>query len=244
MLEELAMAVHHKPVHLPRLLDRQGNLAELRRRATQEGSGKAPLEFAHLKEGPWLTISKQLGSGASDLAHRLADRLGWLVYDREILEAISTQAHYRDAILARLDEREVGWIEDSLARLLVPDDPGKAAFQRELLRVVLALGRQGRAILLGRGANWVLDPRFGLRVRVVQPGDDRARALAHAEGMELALARERVRQDDSIRAAYIRQAFRRDIDDPLGYDMMVNLGALDLEAAADAVEAGLRRKLG
>lgn len=225
-------------------MDRQQNLWELRRRAAQEGGEKARRELAHLKEGPWLTISKQLGSGAVDLAHRLAERLGWQVFDREILEAISSQTQAREAVLARLDERESGWIEDSLARLLVADDPGKAAYQRELLRVVLALGRQGRAVLLGRGANWLLDPRYGLRVRVVELPEERARTLARLEGIEPGAALERLQRDDAARAAYIRQTFHRDIDDPLGYDMIVNLAAMSADAAADAVEAGLRRKLG
>ena len=238
------MTVRVESTHLDHLMDRQANLWELRRRAAHEGGEKARRELAHLKEGPWLTISKQLGSGAVDLANRLAERLGWQVFDREILEAISRHTQARETMLVRLDERERGWIEDSLARLLVPGDPGKAAFQRELLRVVLALGHQGRTILLGRGANWLLDFRYGLRVRVVELPEERARTLARLEGIAPAAARERLQQDDAARAAYIRQTFHRDIDDPLGYDMIVNLAAMSPDAAADAVEAGLRRKLG
>jgi cytidylate kinase len=237
------MSVRIEPAHLARLLDRQANLWELRRRTANEDAETARREFAHLKEGPWLTISKQLGSGAADLAQRLAERLGWQVFDRQILEAISSQTQARETVLARLDERESGWIEDSLARLLVPGDPGKATYQRELLRVVLAIGRQGHAILLGRGANFLLDPRYGLRVRVVESAEERARTLARLEGTDPAMARERLHQDDAARAAYIRQTFHCDIDDPLGYDMIVNLAAMSPDAAADAVEAGLRRKL-
>jgi cytidylate kinase len=238
------MPARIEPTHLARLLDRQANLWQIRQRLADEGGEAARRELAHLQEGPWVTISRQVGSGGVELAHRVAERLGWQVYDRQILEEIARHTPAREAVLSRLDEREVGWLEDTLTNLLQPEDPGRAAFLQEMMRVIWALGRKGRAVILGRGANWLLNARFGLRVRAVAPLEVRVDRLAREERRKPAEARERLRVDDRERARFVRQVFGRDVEDPLGYDMIVNLALLDIEAATEAIVAALRRKLG
>jgi cytidylate kinase len=62
--------------------------------------------------------------------------------------------------------------------------------------------------------------------------------------MDPVLAEQALRGEDMELAAFIRQLYRREIDDPTGYDMILNLEHLEAEAAADAVVTALRRKLG
>jgi len=231
------------PSHLARLLDRQANLWEIRQRLAREGGEAARRELAHLAEGPWISISKQLGSGGVELAHCLAERLDCQVYDREILEQIEQQTHARNAILSRLDQREVSWLEDALARLLTPEGPVRMHYLHELMRVVWTLGRQGRAVILGRGANWLLDPAYGLRVRTIAPMSSRVARFAGQEEIDEGVAEARLRADDRERAGFVRQAFGRDIEDPMGYDLILNLGAISVETATDAVAAALHSKL-
>ena len=38
-----------------------------------------------------ITISRQFGSGGRELGKRLADRLNWDYYDREIIEALARE---------------------------------------------------------------------------------------------------------------------------------------------------------
>ena len=231
-------------IGMAHLLDRQANLWEIRERLAREGGEPARRELAHLEEGPWITISKSLGADWEPVARHLADQLGWQIYDREILEAIAGETHARQAILARLDEHDVGWLEDTLRRLAVPDDPGQRAFLDHVARVIVTLGRKGRTILVGRGANWILDPGYGLRVRLVAPLESRVETLAAREHLPPARARAKIEEDDAARARFIRQIFGREIDDPTGYDIVLNLGSLAAPAAAEGILAALRRKLG
>jgi cytidylate kinase len=103
--------------------------------------------------------------------------------------------------------------------------------------------KQGSAVILGRGANWFLDPRFGLRVRIVAPMERRVAAVARELDLPSARAERRVRAYDAGQAAFIRQVFDHDIDDPLGYDLVLNLEALDLEPAVRIAISALRREL-
>jgi len=237
------MAVKVEPPHLARLLDRQANLWQIRQRLAEAGGEAARRELAHLQEGPWVAVSKQLASGGVELAQCVARRLDWQLYDKEILEEIARHTHARTAVLQRLDEREVGWLEDTLKSLLKRDAPGHGEFLQHMMRVIWALGRKGRTVILGRGANWLLNAQYGLRVRAVAPLELRTERLAAQERLKPAEAAARLRTDDDVRARFVRQVFSREIEDPLGYDLVLNLEGFDLQAAADTVVAALRNKL-
>jgi cytidylate kinase len=225
------------------IIERQAAFWEMRRRVSEEGGEAAKQALVHLSEGPWITVSKQWGSGGVDLATELARSLGWQVFDREILASIARQTHTRKAILDRLDEHAVGSFNDYLSQLLVPDALSRAGYLQEMMRVVWGLARQGSAVILGRGANWLLKPRFGLRLRVVAPMELRVERVVADSGIDRAEAAKRLRQHDDEQVAFIRQVFDRDINDPLGYDLILNLGAVELATADRIARNALREKL-
>lgn len=225
------------------IIERQAAFWEMRRRVSEEGGEAAKRALVHLSEGPWITVSKQQGSGGVDLANALAQSLNWQVFDREILASIARQTHTRKAILDRLDEHAVGSFNDYLSQLLVPDALSRAGYLQEMMRVVWGLARQGSAVILGRGANWLLTPRFGLRLRVVAPMELRVARVVADSGIDRAEAAKRLRQHDDEQIAFVRQVFDRDINDPLGYDLILNLGAVELAAAGRIARNALREKL-
>jgi cytidylate kinase len=232
-----------QPSNLTQLIDRQVSRWDSKQGVRVEGIPAVESALGHRPEGPWLTISTQLGSGGAELAADLSARLGWQVFDKEILQEIAKHTHTREKVLARLDEHAVGAFEDYVSQLFVPGNLGRSAYVLEMMRVVWAIGRQGHAIMLGRGANWLLDPRYGLRVRAVAPVDKRVAWLSHTQVISPADAMRRVAQDNADRAKFTRQVFKKDIDDPLGYDVVVNLGTLDREQAVAVVMAALTSRL-
>ena len=58
------------------LIDRQIRLWEVRRRLAEEGGEVAKRELVHLRFGPWLTVSRQVGAGGTALAERIAHAAG------------------------------------------------------------------------------------------------------------------------------------------------------------------------
>jgi hypothetical protein len=237
------MAPEKESPLIERLIHRQIKEWDLKRRLAEEGAAAGTHEIPRLPEGPWISFSKQLGSDAIRIARILGEKLGWQIFDKEIVEAIARETHSRQQILSRLDEKAVGRFEDLLNQLLVPEHLDHLTYLREMGKVIWALARQGRVILLGRGANWFLDSRFGIRVRTVAPFEIRAKRIAERDGIILKDAERKVRAADAARAAFIRQVYHRDIDDPLGYDLVVNTEQLGPEPAAEAVRTALEAKL-
>jgi cytidylate kinase len=220
------------------LADRQGLFHEVRR--LSDSASRRPV----VSEGPWISFSRELGSGGDALARLAGDSLGWRVYDREILSAVAEETHCDTLLVERFDEKGVREVGEYLAPLILPDDPGQARALIGLRNVIRRIGRDGRAVLVGRGANFILHPSGGLRVRAVGTPAERAEALARAEGIAIHEAQRRVAKSDAAQREFVRQAFQREIDDPAGYDLVLRPLALGLPASVEAVLAAARAKLG
>ncbi len=220
------------------LADRQGRFREVRRLSEQETPHRA------VAEGPWIAVSRELGSGGGELARLLGEALGWRVYDRELLSAVAEETHNDALALERFDEKGVREFGEYIAPFILHDDPGQARVLIGLRHVIHRIGREGQAVFVGRGANFVLHPAGGLRVRAVGSAAERAETIATAEGIAVHEARRRVARSDEAQRKFVRQAFQREIEDPAAYDLVLSPLALGLPAAAAAIVAAARTKLG
>jgi cytidylate kinase len=121
---------------------------------------------------------------------------------------------------------------------------GQSGYLADLARTVGTFAREGRVVILGRGANWFLSGKYGLKLRAVAPFEQRVASHARRSKVDEKSARVQVERHDRDQRAFIRQTFNRDINDPLGYDIVLNLGTISLDQAADIAVAALRRKVG
>lgn len=218
-----------------RLVEHQATRWKLRRTLREEGSRALVKEYPHLPEGPWITVSKSEGSLGVKVARLVAERLGWTAYDREIVETIARKGHVREKVLASLDERLVGDLHNYSALMSVKGYPGATVFVKDLMTVVTALGRNGKAVLVGRGGQFLLKPDYGIRVRVDAPLDLRVKRYARQARIARDEARRRVRRTDRQRSAWARRYFRAELDDPLRYDLVINTEEITPEQAAELI---------
>ena len=145
--------------------------------------------------------------------------------------------------MAELEEKAVAPFQEFIARLLVRDDPSQLDYVMQLTDVVWGLARKGHAIILGRAANWFLEDRYGLRIRVVAPYEKRVERVMRQIGSRQAEARKVLQAHDVKRRIFVEQYFGQDINDPLGYDLIINTGALDAGSATGIALTALRTKL-
>lgn len=225
------------------LVGRQTALCELRRRI--EAKLRAPPEAENKREGygPCLLISRECGAGGGLLADMVGRRLGWQVFDREIVEEVARSAHVRCQLVESVDERvRSGWSE--LRRELAEGDGiGRQSYLLHLRQVILSLGHHGDVVLLGRAANYILPRECAVRVRLVAPLEIRSQRVAARESVTLHKALRRIVQTDTERAAFIREAFGRDVNAAEDYDLVLNTGHLSLEQAAEATLSKLQTQL-
>ena len=132
---------------------------------------------------PAVTISREFGARGAALAAVLGERMGFEVWDRDLLQAISRENNGDERLISSLDERRRSAIDDAVRDSLAGGKYSNTRYFRSLLRVVHTITSHGRCIIVGRGANYInKDPR-GLNVRVVSPLAARIRNYAQRQGI-------------------------------------------------------------
>jgi len=186
---------------------------------------------------PTITVSRQYGARGADLARLVAERLGFQCWDQELVHEMASHVGVPDTLMASLDEHRANAIREAIDLFRAGPVVTAGDYRRELLRVIHSLGAHGRAVIVGRGAHYVLDPATTLRVRVVCALPIRVAGLAQRRGLTGEAARAELARVDAERADFMRDNYGRDITDPSDYDLVVNTGTLALDQAVDVVQA-------
>jgi cytidylate kinase len=193
--------------------------------------------------GPCLLISRQCGSGSSEIAEKAGALLGWNVFDSKIVDEIARNAHVHQRLVQSVDEHvRSQW--DQMWHEFLLDDLSDQQYLSHLKEVVMALGHHGNVVIVGRGAKYFLPSQCAVRVRLVAPLEVRARRVAERLKLPIEKARSKVGQVDRERAEFVRKVFFNDIDSPLNQDIMINTGRVSIDSAVKIVMTVLQEKLG
>jgi cytidylate kinase len=182
----------------------------------------------------FVCISRQVGTPGERVAEGVGAALGWPVFGRQVLEAMAGDDEQRRNIYASMDERDLGWWEETLRSLMESDFVRNDYFHR-LCETLLSLATQANSVFVGRGADLVLPKDRGFRLRLVAPEEVRLRAFAAALGQDVDRARIEMQRIQQERRRFFRRHFGVDPDDPLRYDMTINLARFSVEEAVELI---------
>ena len=182
-----------------------------------------------------ICISREAGAGGSALARMVGDRLGWKVYDEELIEAIAHRMQVPIDEVRALDEQAPSMVQDWLLPLREEYYAPQEAYLDHLAKLIEAIGRAGESILVGRGAGFMLPRETTLSLRVIAPMKVRAQRLAERMGVSVRTARRAARDLDRRRAQFDRTMHRANPSDPHNFDMVLDTASLSLEIAAEIV---------
>lgn len=191
---------------------------------------------------PFITISREAGSGGKVIAKKVAKKLRLVYYDKKLIEMISKKTKQIKALIAALDERERGFMDDLVHSLLNPNYVSEQTFIKSLVEVMLSVAQKGSCVIIGRGGNFITSQYGGLNVRIVAPFLVRAGYTAKCEKYSLYEARERVKKYDKQRKEYIRQYFSKDPSNANYYDVVINTNYLSVDQSVDIIVAAFRAK--
>lgn len=223
------MRKHVEAIPMAKLASRQVKLWE----QTCSGQKTGDKTLAAIR--PNITISKELGSGAVKLAQRLARRLGWQIFDKDLVEYIAREADVRTEMVETFDEKTQSEIHNWVINLLDRHALKTDVYFKHLVTVITTLGQSGHTIVVGRGGNFILPQKLSLRLKVVAPHELRLRNVAKELQISHKEAARKLSRTDEERAAFIVRFFRHMVDDPLDYDLVLNMGAIPQETAEEII---------
>jgi len=197
-----------------------------------------------LIDWPVITISRQYGARGRSLARKLGELIGFDVWDKTLLSAIAQEAGAEEKFLSSLDERRRSMIDDILIGTFMGSKHSNTHYFRSLIRVMKTIGIHGKSIIVGRGANYIIKDPNVLRVRLICSDNKRAPRIAANEGLSERDAIRVMHARDEERADFAEHYFKRDIDDPEDYDMVLNSGCFDVDQLAEIVLHAYEQKVG
>lgn len=193
---------------------------------------------------PVITISRQFGSRGRSVAAALSKRIGFKIWDKELLSAIADEAGADEKLLASLDERRRKMIDDALYGFLMGFKHSNTHYFRSLLRAVQTIGAHGKSIIVGRGSNYIIKSADSFSVRVVSSIDERVPYVAKREDISEEKARKLILARDAERNDFISHYFKRDADTAHDYDIVLNSGIFEVEDMVDLILLAYEKKIG
>jgi len=188
-----------------------------------------------------VAVSREVGARGGEIARRLSAKIGWPVYDRDMLDYASQDAVACADLTADLSPLATAWVEERMCYLQQHDLLSSEDSFERYARLILTLGAKGEAIFVGRGAGFILPRWSTLHVRVTAPLNDRIVYISQWLRLTREEAAEQVRLRTVNREAFLATCFRLPADGIL-HDMMLNSSALGEELCADLIVLALRSK--
>ena len=188
------------------------------------------------------------------MVQRLA---GWTLIDNEFVDQVARLAGVPRDEVARREERAPGLLE-RLARTLavaspemfittgehsIPVDSEEETLVKTTERVIAEAAREGRVVLVGRGAQAVLASRANaLHVYVVASKAFRRQVAVERLGVDPTTAEKTIHDTDQHRDQYVKTRYGRDRQDLTQYDLVLNSERLGFEGAAEIIVAEVKRR--
>jgi cytidylate kinase len=205
-----------------------------------------------------ITISRQFGSGGTEIALRVSELLGYSYLDKLIMTQVAGEVGISSSDVTKFSE-EYAKLDNFLLRVLTPgphtfvkfsvrrrdasgeetsstiqlNDARCAALVRSAVHKAY---QQGNAVILGRGGQATLQDQPGvLHVRIEAPLKARVLRVQEREGLGVKESLDLTRRQDKATSHYIRHLFGVRWDDPALYHLVINTGKWEIEAAAQLI---------
>ena len=204
-----------------------------------------------------ITISRQYASGGEEIAARVAQILGYTIFDKTMMAQVASDLGLTENEIVdfrETDQRSLGFLDRLLGRTLTVAEV--STWQEDISGVrrpatikisdnkAIAMVRgvvdvaykRGNVIIVGRGGQAILQNKPGvLHVRITAPAEHRIQRLMDRNDLPPAEAQLLIEDYDRAARDYVRRYYDLDWQDPEHYHLLINTGLLDLESAAQVI---------
>jgi len=195
-----------------------------------------------------ITISRQYGAGAMALGRMLADKRGYTLASRDIVQQIADKAKVStDFVLAV--EKEAGTkLSRFMTRIIssrgmvnkiLRDDSGyidEKLYLDYLVLTVVQIADEGNAVIMGRGSQYILKTHpDAVHILLVDEFENRVNRVAKREKLSHESAVHIVTHEDKRRHNLYHRLGKQDFDSPSLYHMVLNMNRVSRPQAFEMI---------
>lgn len=194
-------------------------------------------------------ISHASGAGGEEVGRGVAERLGFLFVDEELIaraaarggidpETVADEERRKPMFARLLDylaEGGAGVLATAPTALRTDEPPSEAvrAFIRDAIHEV---AKRGNTVIVAHAGSYAVGagPEV-LRVLITAPRETRSKRFAAANGLSDDEAGRAIKRSDSARVDYLKRFYGVGQEHPTHYDLVINTDTLSAEQASTLI---------
>jgi uncharacterized protein len=196
-------------------------------------------------------ISHAAGAGGEEVGRLVAERLGFLYVNEEIVARAATKGGVDAADVADEERRKSlaaralnaiaqgggeAWALGAVGPLSSREELDSDDIRSLIRETIEQTAARGKAVIVAHAASYAIGHGDGvLRVLVTASPETRTTRVAEAEGLDQAGAARAVKESDAGRADYLKRFYDVREESPTHYDVVLNTDALTVEQAAELI---------
>ena len=194
---------------------------------------------------PAICFSRKIGVGALEIADILAEKTGYHVVDREIIEHICHETKLSEKTVSLFDERYPGEIREFLSMAFGKKSFIQSEFNKQLYSAVYSIAGLGPTIFVGRGTHLFLPRKNVLAVRFISSKKHRIKRMTGILNATEKEAERQLEKIDKEQRDFFKKTFDKKDASPYEFDLVINCDYItNPEWAADIVALAFKQKFG
>ena len=199
-----------------------------------------------------ITIGREFGSGGREIGKRLAEKLGFAYYDKEIIQEISKRTNLATEYIQTIIEQKpivyypitTGMtLHNGYTDILIAN---QTSIMSELANTLKDMATKSDCVIVGRCADYLLKELNPLRIFVYADMEDKiARCRRKAPANENLSEREllkMINQVDKSRARYYQDVTCCKWGCKTNYDLTINTSTIDIKDACDMIVSLIEKR--
>jgi len=186
---------------------------------------------------PVIAITREPGCHGGSIANTIAKELGFDVFGIELVDLIAKNADLSRQMVDTLDEKTQTMLNKMFNGAIYQE-----TYLENLKKVILSIAAHGNAIILGRGASFILPQKERLSIRIVAPLEFRIKNTIERKNLSEQQSREYIEKLTQQRRQFIKSNFHMNIDDPANYDMAINSACVDDKTIIELIKLLMNKK--
>ncbi len=175
-------------------------------------NSEGKLTYKRKRLGPLVTISREFGCPAKQIAEKLSKALSvefgeeWNWISKEIMEELSKELHLNPSVTKDLSNYEDRKISDYIALLLSSDYyPGESRIKNTMADIIMSFAYQGNVVIVGRAGYLITQHVLhAYHVRLVAPYDWRVDRIAETRKLSYPDAMKYVNEISKKREQFLK----------------------------------------
>ena len=194
-----------------------------------------------------ITIERRYASGGNEIGKRLAQALGYKLYDHNILLEAAQRLDIPFFKIESLEESSSGNVLLNLSRTPLgglsgnKDLPLADKLFLEEKRIIEEAAEEGNCVIVGRASGYILrEKENSLRVFIYADHDKRVQRAIEREGIQKAEAENALKKNDKRRSGFYQSVTDWEWGNPKYYELYMDSGKLGMELCIRLLAAAVK----